>query len=153
MTNEHEIKIREDHIAYWRQRAELAERHLDETRALVAQSHALPLETGRWQMLVEHYQPSPSQPQHMLPDADGTGVGSVGCSAGEITVEDIKRKLALTDTELASALRVSVSSVRNWRRTCVLPPLVQMALCWMMELRRLSPENHSLPSGVRKEPA
>ena len=133
------VRAAEDHIAYWRQRAELAERHLDETRALLAQSHVKPDADGTGA------------------DADGTGADADGtgadAGAGEITVEDIKRELALTDAELASALRVSVTSVRNWRRTCVLPPLVQMALCWMMELRRLSPENDSLPSGVRKEPA
>lgn len=61
----------------------------------------------------------------------------------------IQKELNLSDGKMAQALGVTRQTWRNWRRGCKCPAFAQNAICWMMELRRLSPANDNLPAKVR----
>jgi DNA-binding transcriptional regulator YiaG len=61
----------------------------------------------------------------------------------------IQKELHLSDGKMAQALGVTRQTFRNWRRGCKCPLFAQNALTWMMELRRLSPDNDNLPAKVR----
>ena len=64
-------------------------------------------------------------------------------------ISEIQRALGLSDNRLAQALGVTRQTVRNWRNGCMCPMLAQNALRWMLELRRIAPENDNLPDRVR----
>jgi DNA-binding transcriptional regulator YiaG len=61
----------------------------------------------------------------------------------------IQTRLGLSDGKMAQAIGVTRQTWRNWRRGEKCPKFAQNALIWLMELRRLSPDNDNLPPKIR----
>lgn len=61
----------------------------------------------------------------------------------------IQRQLGLSDGKMALALCVTRHTFRNWRTGKPVPEFASQALRWMMELRRIQPDNDNLPELVR----
>lgn len=61
----------------------------------------------------------------------------------------IQQELGLSDGKLAQALGLTRQTWRNWRTGKACPTFSQLALGWMMELRRIQPSNDNLPTRVR----
>lgn len=64
-------------------------------------------------------------------------------------IAEIQQALGLSDNKMAQALGVTRQTWRNWRNGCTCPVFAQNALRWMLELRRLSPQNDNLPERIR----
>lgn len=64
-------------------------------------------------------------------------------------IAELQRKLGLSDGKMANALGVTRQTWRNWRTGKPCPEFAQNALCWLMELRRLSPANDNIPKYMR----
>lgn len=65
------------------------------------------------------------------------------------TISEIQAALGLSDNKMAQAMGVTRQTFRNWRNGCTCPLLAQNAFRWMLELRRLDPQNDNLPERVR----
>lgn len=61
----------------------------------------------------------------------------------------MQKELGLSDGKMAKALGLTRQTWRNWRTGRACPIFAQQALRWMMELRRLHPDNDNLPPGVK----
>lgn len=75
----------------------------------------------------------------------------VGMTKEQIAL--IQQELGLSDGKMAAALCVTRQTFRNWRTGSTIPAFVWNALNWMMELRRLSPDNDNLPDRIRVQTA
>lgn len=64
-------------------------------------------------------------------------------------IASVMADLGLSDGKMAIAVGVTRQTVRNWRRGAAYPPIAQNAIKWMMELRRIDPDNDNLPKNVR----
>jgi DNA-binding transcriptional regulator YiaG len=64
-------------------------------------------------------------------------------------ISKIQQALGLSDNKMAQALGVTRQTFRNWRNGCKCPPLAQNAIRWMLELRRVDPQNDNLPTRIR----
>lgn len=67
----------------------------------------------------------------------------------EEKIIQIQKYLGMSDRKLAMALGVQRQTVRNWRIGRPCPELAQNALRWVIELRRLDPDNDNLPPQLR----
>ena len=65
-------------------------------------------------------------------------------------IADLQKSLGLSDGKMAQSLGVTRQTWRNWRTGRRCPEFAQKALCWMMELRKLSPANDNLPVRIRQ---
>lgn len=62
---------------------------------------------------------------------------------------DLQRRLGLSDSKMAEALKITRQTWRNWRTGKSFPPFAYQALIFMAELRRLDARNDNLPPAVR----
>lgn len=77
-----------------------------------------------------------------------------------MTPEDFQRaqaELGLSDGRMATVLGITRQSWRNWRtgretKRGGQRPLVELAIRALLELRRLDPENPTLPDAIRGKP-
>ena len=64
-------------------------------------------------------------------------------------IKEIQQALGLSDNKMAQSLGLTRQTWRNWRNGCTCPLFAQNALRWMLELRRLDPQNDNLPPRIR----
>lgn len=64
----------------------------------------------------------------------------------------IQQSLGMSDRKLAIALGVTRQTFRNWRTGSNCPALAQNAIKWMLEIKRLDPENDNLPAMLMAKP-
>lgn len=62
---------------------------------------------------------------------------------------ELQRRLGLSDSKMADALKITRQTWRNWRTGKSFPPFAHQALVFMAELRRLDAKNDNLPRVIR----
>lgn len=62
----------------------------------------------------------------------------------------IQQALGMSDRKIAIALGVTRQTFRNWRTGSNCPPLAQNAIKWMLEIKRLDPDNDNLPDALKR---